>query len=699
MKTLRYLSVLGLCLAPLAAAQDAEPFDPYKAYQAGEIEAPSEPDLSESEVIKPAPMQGMTQEESDEWMARVIEESKQDAKNSAIDKAMDVAPEGTVDPETVQFETNETLPTPMGQNDDIKEQVNPERGPEPVSTEVTGEFRSEDGALLGREETTTFDDGTTEDSLLIYHDKKTLDETTLAEPILKIPAEELGVELSQDGTELEIVEDKLDKSVQQIEETPTAQVLKTPVLSNLPVAPFYLTAKDYRKYRGDTEQPQLILQYTVSSLKLDSSNIQISSQATLILGEDFAAISNAAPGEPETLRIYDFKLDRVLNLEPSEKGLQFSNGSLYASAHRNTRLVRMMTDKGQREEIDFGKGVTLPAFWLESAMSFGASDRIEDIALEIEGRTASAVFEDEIVTEITLSDSAFESEAMSNAQLVFAHHYWPVHPTILRQIFEAPGPIEKLVYISRGPDDPKGTQYTWTLSGQKSVTKDFPLPAVAASITQKPGAPALATNLRKTLTTPTPDLAVIKEPFSNADSPMQAWENGQRYVTYSGDCAMKDRPQLCNAITDIADNPELTESFQPIAKAATLSQTKAGRAQALSVLAKAASAPDASPAVLYLAGMTRARLKASDLSPELQAFNAEAALTRAVNADPHNPSYLMGLAQYYAAEDRFEEAWDLYDTLRVVLAQPSMSESNIRVPIDRVESGLRGLAPAYFLPK
>ena len=84
MKTLRYLALLALCSAPLAAAQDAASFDPYKAYKAGEIEAPSEPDLSEGEVIKPAPMQGMTQEESDEWMARVIEESKKDAKKSSI---------------------------------------------------------------------------------------------------------------------------------------------------------------------------------------------------------------------------------------------------------------------------------------------------------------------------------------------------------------------------------------------------------------------------------------------------------------------------------------------------------------------------------------------------------------------------------------------------------------------------------------
>ena len=673
MKTLRYVALFALSLAPLAAAQDAEPFDPYEAYKAGEAQAPSDPVITEPEIVKPAPMQGMTEAESDAWMAQVIEQSKQDAEQSAIEQASpDLQP---------------SLPTPT------------QRGPEALSTEVTGEVRSEDGTLLGREETTTFDDGTTEDSLRIYHDKKSVDETTLTEPILEIPAEALNLEPGDAGTELETAEGELDARVEQIEEIPVTTGFKTPVLADLPVAPFYLSAKEYVQYRGTKSQQQVVLQYSVTREKLDSSNIQISSEATLILSDDFAAISNTVPGEPEKLRIYDFKLDRLLSLEPNDTGVRFSNSSLYASAHRNTRLISMMTEKGARDEIDFGKGVILPAYWLESAMSFGAADRIEDIALEIDGRTATATFADEITAQITLSDQAFESDGMSNSQLVFAHHYWPVHPTVLRQIFEAPGPIEKLTYISRGPDDIKGTKYTWTLTGQKAVEKTFPLPALAESIADMAGAPPLAVNLRKTLTTQTPDLGKLSTLYSETENALQAWQNGQRYVTYSGHCAKKSRPAICNEIADMADNPDLPESFKPIAAAAKQSQTKAGRKDALPVLAKAASASDADAAVLYLAGMARARSKAADLSPEMQAFSAEDALTRAVNADPHNPSYLMGLAQYYAANDRFEEAWDLYDTLAVVLSQPAMDGHNIRLPIARVESGLRDLAPAYFLPK
>jgi len=256
-----------------------------------------------------------------------------------------------------------------------------------------------------------------------------------------------------------------------------------------------------------------------------------------------------------------------------------------------------------------------------------------------------------------------------------------------------------MTYIARGPDDLKGTKYVWTLTGQKVVKKAFPLPDSARSITEMDSAPALAINLRKTLTTSAPELDDLRKPFLNAGSPTEAWKKGQRYVTYSGDCAMKNRPELCNEITDIASDPDLDGAFAPIAKAAGQAKTKSGRIIALPVLAKAASASDADPAVLYLAGMTRARSKAANLSPEMQAFSAEAALMRAVNADPHNPSYLMGLAQYYAANDRFEEAWDLYDTLAIVLAQPAMDGHNIRLPIARVESGLRDMAPAYFLPK
>ena len=664
MKTLRYAALLALCLAPLATAQDAEPFDPYKAYQAGDVEAP----LSQ-ETIDAAPV------EAEGELSKILE-----------DPAIDTMQQYTVGDdlqadEIIIFENGEDPSVAV----DAPEPAEIVDSPAELSTEITDEFRAEDGTLLGQEELTTFEDGTTEETLRVFEDKKSIDSVTETTPLFEIDAEDL-------------IKPQDDMAPQTQIETPE-KTGKAPLLADLPVAPFYLSAKEYNQYRGGGSQEQVILQYSVTRERLDRSDVQISTTATLILGDDFAAMSNAAPGEPETLRIYDFKLDRLLNLEPDDKGLKFSSSSLYASSHRNTRLIGMMTDKGTRDDIDFGKGITLPAFWLESAMSFGAADRIEDIALEIDGRTVTATFGDEITTQITLSDQAFESDGMSNSQLVFAHHYWPVHPTVLRQIYQAPGPIESLTYIARGPDDLKGTKFVWTLTGQKAVATTFPLPVLAQSITDMDGAPLLAVNLRKTLTASAPDLDDLREPFLNADSLVDAWKNGQRYVTYSGDCAMKNRPELCNDITDIANDPDLDAAFAPIAKAANQAKTKTGRIEALPVLAKAASASDADPAILYLAGMTRARSKASDLSPQMKAFNAEAALTRAVNADPHNPSYLMGLAQYYAANDRFEEAWDLYDTLAIVLAQPAMEGHNIRLPIARVESGLRDMAPAYFLPK
>lgn len=682
MNTLRYLAILGLCLAPLASAQDAEPFDPYKAYKAGEVETPDPvenaqdaaepfstlPAQPDNEVIEAPTTQSMTEAELDAWIAQTEKEALQqierDAAAATPAKEIETRDTGGAPPVDAPLTSLDTPPpasVDVGPNSDIRpstEMPLPQSPKEKIQIDTLSETDVLTGGQIAPQD----------DSLAV-------------EPITIIPTDDIDLEITQSDAQ-----------------APTDTGVK-PVLADLPAAPFYLTAKEYRQYRGDAKQPQLILQYDVTSVKLDSSNIQISSKATLILGEDFAAISNSTPGKPETLRIYDFKLNRLLNLTPNQKSLSFSNSSLYANAHRNTRLVGMMTDNGKRGDIDFGKGLTLPAFWLESTMSFSAVDRIEDIAISKEASTISASFGDETVAQITLSDTPFEVAGMSNTQLVFAHHYWPVHPTILRQIFEAPGPVESLSYISRGPDDPKGTKYTWTLSARKDVTKDFPLPVLAEGITDRADAPPLAASLRQTLTAPAPDFTTIRAPFLNAETPLEAWHNGQRYVTYSGHCAKKNRPQLCNDITDIAADPDLAQSFAPIAQAANLSQTKAGRASALPVLAKAANAEDASAAVLYLAGMTRARLKAADLSPDMQAFDAEAALTRAINADPHNPSYLMGLAQYYAANDRFEEAWDLYDTLRVVLAQPSMEGHNIRVPIARVENGLSELSPAYFLPK
>lgn len=684
MKTIRYFAVLAFCLAPSAMAQDAEPFDPYKAYRQGDVQPPKpaetkpadtpvQPDLTGDQPPAPANPDMMPQ--PDIAVEPEAEPTSEAPPKSAPEAAPKLRPRssGSViftpnhDAADADAPGTELAQEPQAEKDE-KSQITPEspgnldRNASEISTppEEPVDMSPEVMDYIGSDQN--------------FRDKDARALPDISTPIAVISPED-------------------------IDTAPQIKGAALPALKDFPVAPFYLTAEEYLTLRGDIDAPQLVLRYDVSSKRLDGSDIQISSQATLILSYDFAAISHVRPGDPEKLRIYDFKMDRHLTVEQQTDRTQFSNQSLFASAHRNTRLVAMMTNKGARDVIDFGNGTSLPAFWMESAIGFSAKSRKGDIQITERNGVIKALYKDQDAAQIELSMQPFPNDDMSNVQLVFAHQYWPVHPTILERIFGAAAPIEKLTYVSRGPDDTAGTQYSWTLSSRDTVTASFPLPRKAVNIAQRDGAPALAKSLRKTLTQPAPDLAAMSEPFRYADTPMQAWQNAQRYMTYSGKCISKSPPALCDDIAGMADDDTLDAALRKLITAANQAQNPKTRSKALPALVEAAQKDGADPATLYLAGITRARMKTADVPKSAAKFDAEAALTTAVNADPHNPSYLMGLAQIYAAADRFEEAWDIYDTLKVVLSQPQMDGHAIKLPIDRVENGLRTLAPAYFLPR
>ncbi|WP_017932375.1 tetratricopeptide repeat protein [Robiginitomaculum antarcticum] len=659
MKILLYCAVISLCFTPAALAQDAEPFDPYKAYSQGDIQPPEPADPAQPEP--PETTQDKTAPDTPLYETPIpqpVEVAPTPLPNEKSDAPILIAPD-PIAPETEPLET----------------QTEPDIEPGSAGSEI-----------LTGDEIITPPDG--ED---IITGGQKVPEDQIDVPVTIVDEKDLPIDRGENLA--------IDKSVKP-QAKPSVKISEAPVLADFPAAPFYLTAEEYLTLRGDGDTPQLMLKYDVTSKRLDGSDIQITSQAVLIMGTDFAAISHARPGEPERLRIYDFKMDRHLSVEAQATGApQLSNHSLYAGAHRNTRLVAMMTNKGARDTIELGKGLSLPAFWMESAIGFSAKSRKGDIQITDRNGVITAVYKDQDAAQITLSTKPFPDRDMSNVQLVFAHHYWPVHPTILQRLYGAVAPIDKISYVSRGPDDPKGTEYTWTLAARDNVTKPFPLPRDAVNIVQTDTAPKLAMSLRKTLTDSPIELDELSRPFAGPKTARAAWLAAQKYLTYSGQCEKNPSGEICRDIAQMAQDDSIEADLRPLIKAAAQARNSETRAKALPVLVKAAQDKDADPAVLYLAGITRARMKTSDVPRDAAKFDAEAALTKAVNADPHNPSYLMGLAQVYAAADRFEEAWDIYDTLKIVLAQPQMKGHAINLPINRVESGLRELAPAYFLPR
>ena len=265
------------------------------------------------------------------------------------------------------------------------------------------------------------------------------------------------------------------------------------------IAPFYLSAKDYLGLRGNELSLQSILYYEVQRSTNSKSITGAVQNIKLILGADFVAI------DVDTIRtIYDFKLNRILVIKP-EYGLDgkttgrqtFDNTSLYAKTYRNVMTVRRATNNGRLKKLpirSMGKGMTLDAFWIESAMSWAiipepvvpgavvsrtASVSDNKLNIENEDSKLSVEREGEIVFSAAFSDEKFITNnklSHKNSFLAFAHHKWPLHPSVLHALYAYDAPPNNFEMLSYGPTAPKGQKQVWTLVKRTDKDAKFPLP-------------------------------------------------------------------------------------------------------------------------------------------------------------------------------------------------------------------------------
>ncbi|MCF6275740.1 MAG: hypothetical protein L3J05_08260, partial [Robiginitomaculum sp.] len=337
------------------------------------------------------------------------------------------------------------------------------------------------------------------------------------------------------------------------------------------IAPFYLSAKDYLNLRGGGNTLQTILKYEVESSSAAGIGFSQSTAAVqnikLLIGGDFAAME-----VDKITTIYDFKLNRILVVKP-EYGMDgkttgrhlFENNSLYAKAYRDIAAVRGATKNGRLQKLDMGGGISLDAFWVESAMSWAAGKSDAGLAVEKTGKSLKIERGGEVVFRAEFSDITYLDNGSKNALLAFAHHKWPLHPLVLQAFYAYDAPPVKFEMLSYGPTAPKGRKQIWTLTERTDVEKGFPLPANAIGIAQIKQVSPLAFLIDEAVNNRAlggiQSVADMTRDFTrklNAEEYWQAWLVGQKYIAYSGGCKNPADMSICKKVTMIEENHKNT---------------------------------------------------------------------------------------------------------------------------------------------
>lgn len=485
---------------------------------------------------------------------------------------------------------------------------------------------------------------------------------------------------------------------------------------------FYYTAQEYLDTRGAGKSPQTILHYEVRT-QSKGGNAGPDQNVTLILGEDYAALKREG-AKGITTKIYDFKFNRLLTIQPQiavdgqpTGREQFDNLSLYPRAYRNIKTVKNLTRNGKVRVLEVGKGAggkvkTLDAFWIESAMSWAAVQA--DIALDIivEDSAEGAVFtvtkedgnkEGETVFKAAFPPKIYENPAFKQTLLAFAHHEWPLHPQILQALYEFDAPPSNLEMLSYSPKAPKGETQIWALKDRTTANANFPLPPKALSITERKPVVPLAMIINEAAHDKAhggmQSLESIEQDFfASLDEavPLTSWLLGQRYIAYSGGCGERDVGSMCDVLSKIeaTDGYEQTHLFRHYIMSRHLAQSKASRIDAVKIVQPYLDDPKTPAIVLRTAAMARAKIKTSTAkTADLENIHAETILKAALEKDPYDPNIYVGLAQVYAANGAMEQSWDIYDALRAGIP----TRSAVKLKIDKVENRIRASAPGYFV--
>lgn len=470
------------------------------------------------------------------------------------------------------------------------------------------------------------------------------------------------------------------------------------VLTRGDIAPYFLSASEYLELRGDAPTMQTVLTYSVTQSKTGDEGKDSLAEIDLIIGKDYAARRAAG-----LLKIYDFKYNRLLTItapagENAAPSLQ--NTPLFARAHRNMTSIAKTTGNGKIDRIDIAPGVSLDAFWIESAMSWAMTDRAGDIVLNSKPSEAQMTYKDAPVFSVTLSNDSYADPDQSDVMLAFAHWNLPIHPAGLKQLYGA-APVETMTIASKSPNAPDGETQVWTLTSQTTSDAVFPLPKNAINSSQSSKNPiAFVMNkaARNTALGGRPDYDALAEAVLtayDADDYEAAWLAAKRYEAGSRPCKKNNIRKACKALRDIEDMRKKPESLETLLTAFENSEDKAKYVQALSALRPWLEAEDTPALVMRTAGVMRAKIDTATAKAAGVDDIAPGALIRgALAKDPYNPQAYLAMAQFYAASGDYEMAWNVFDALRASISQ----DPKDKFTVDKVEAGLIDRGPGYFMP-
>ncbi|MEE9347307.1 MAG: tetratricopeptide repeat protein [Robiginitomaculum sp.] len=471
------------------------------------------------------------------------------------------------------------------------------------------------------------------------------------------------------------------------------------------IAPFYLTAREYLALRGNETNPQTRLTYSVVTKPLsadgnDDTREFKPQEIILTLGADFVMMTRDIEKGGLEKTIYDFRFNRLLRIsDPSQDGAHpaFTNSSLYATAHSNTRLIANATNKGALNTISGGPNGDIDAFWLESAMSWSMNDRLKDLHTQTLEEGTLITYKEQPIAKYRLDKTPYSDPSHSDAFLAFAHHKLPLHPSVLRQFYAAPAPVKNLTVTAITPQTPEGSLQIWTLEQVVTNPGVFPLPQDALSDLSGPMAFIINEAARGRALGGPPNLDALTDEIEtaiNAKDWTQAWLTGQRYMAYSKPCGAADERGACTVLSAIESREDLPEDLTALISGFKAAKSSKTRVRALQALKPWAQKDDAPAIITRTIGVTRAKINAvTAKAAGLEMIDASPLINRALAQDPYDPHSYLGLAQFYAANGNYEAAWDVYDALRVSI----LSDPKAKIPVERAEAKLQNRAPGYFM--
>lgn len=470
------------------------------------------------------------------------------------------------------------------------------------------------------------------------------------------------------------------------------------------IAPFYLSAESYLEERSAGAGPQLVLHYEVASGAASGAGLGTVKDVKLTFGEDFAAMR-----VDKNLTIYDFKLDRILSVKPEYNmagkttgKLLFENTSLYAKVYRDIAAVRRATNNGRLTTLDMGQGTTLDAYWVESAMSWSVGKSEAELKIKNSKNAVKIIRGGVTIFSAEFTDKAYANRGSKNSLFAFAHHEWPLHPSVLRALYAYGSPPKWFEMLSYGPAALKGQKQVWTLVERADIDAEFPLPPGAIGSAQSKNVSPLVFLINEAVHDRAlggiKSVDVLMQDFKtkmDAEAYGQAWILGQKYAAYSGGCKNPDDLTICNAAANIEqtrkdDLPKRIQDYMTAVSAARKGQ----KGDAVTMIAPYLDKKETPAFIIRTAAMARAKIKSSKAKEmDVVSINAENLLLTALAKDPYDPNTYVGLAQVLAAKGAFEQSWDVYDALRVGIP----TASSLDLKINRLEQKLRKTAPGYFL--